>query len=110
MVSIGLKRGYSTALNALKGNLKMLERTIERRLVEKAKDAGGLAMKWVSPAFAGVPDRIVFLPGGRIIFIELKAPGKTLAPLQERVHKMLASLGADVRTIDSPEGVDGMFK
>ena len=103
-------RGNTLPCYPAKGNLKMLERTIERRLVEKAKDAGGLAMKWVSPAFAGVPDRIVFLPGGRIIFIELKAPGKTLAPLQERVHKMLASLGADVRTIDSPEGVDGVFE
>lgn len=88
----------------------MLERTIERRLVDKAKLAGGLAMKWVSPAFAGVPDRIVFLPGGRIIFVELKAPGKTLAPLQARVHKMLTDLGADVRTIDSTEGVDEVFK
>lgn len=88
----------------------MLERTIERRLVDKAKEAGGLAMKWTAPGFSGVPDRIVFLPGGKIIFVELKAPGKSLAPLQVRVHQMLAALGADVRTIDSTEGVDKVFK
>jgi Holliday junction resolvase len=88
----------------------MLERTIERRLVDKAKEAGGMAVKWTAPGFSGVPDRIVFMPGGRIIFIELKAPGKTLAPIQARVHKMLADLGVDVRVIDSTEGVDGVFK
>jgi len=88
----------------------MLERTIERRLVDKAKEAGGLAIKWAAPGFSGVPDRIVFLPEGRIIFVELKAPGKTLAPLQARVHEMLSKLGADVRTIDSIEGVDEVFE
>jgi len=88
----------------------MLEKKIEQRLVNQAKDAGGLAMKWVSPAFAGVPDRIVFLPGGRVIFVELKAPGKSPTPLQERIHKMLTDLGADVRVIDSNEGVDALFK
>jgi len=88
----------------------MLERTIERRLVNKTKEAGGLAIKWTAPGFSGVPDRIVFLPEGRIIFVELKAPGKPLAPLQERVHRLLAKLGADVRTIDSVEGVDEVFK
>jgi len=88
----------------------MLEKTIEQRLVQKVRDAGGMAMKWVSPAFAGVPDRIVFLPKGRIIFVELKAPGKKPTPLQERVHQMLSGLGADVRVISSNDGVDALFK
>lgn len=87
----------------------MLEAKIEKRLVDKAKAAGGAAMKWVSPANAGVPDRIVFLPGGRIVFVELKAPGKLPTPLQERIHQMLAGFGADVRVIDSFAGVDALF-
>ena len=86
-----------------------LEKRIEQRLVDRAKVAGGLAMKWVSPAFAGVPDRIVFLPKGRIIFVELKAPGQKPTALQNRVHRMLADLGADVRVVDSKEGVDALF-
>jgi hypothetical protein len=87
----------------------MLEKTIEQRLVAKAKEAGGLAIKWTSPAFAGVPDRIVFLPGGRIILVETKAPGQKATPLQIRVHEILRDLGVDVRVIDSMEQVDEIF-
>lgn len=87
----------------------MLERRIEQRLCDRAKEAGGLAIKWVSPAFSGVPDRIVFLPGGRIIFVELKRPGQKPTALQERIHQMLTELGADVRVVDSLEGVDEVF-
>lgn len=86
----------------------MLERRIEQRLCDRAKQAGGLAIKWVAPAFAGVPDRIVFLPGGRIIFVELKAPGEKPTALQERIHHMLLSLGADVRVVDSLEAADAV--
>jgi len=85
------------------------ERDIERRLVNQAKKMGGQALKWVSPGQAGVPDRIVLLPGGRVVFVELKAPGKKLAPLQERVIERLRGLGFDVRVIDSKEGVDALF-
>lgn len=87
----------------------MLERKVEARLVDRAKEAGGLAIKWTSPAFSGVPDRIVFLPGGRIIFVELKKPGERPSALQSRVHKMLTGLGADVRLVDSLEAVDLLF-
>lgn len=88
----------------------MLERKIENRLCEQAKRAGGLAIKWVAPAFSGVPDRIVFLPGGRVMFVELKAPGELPSPLQSRVHKMLTELGADVRVVDSMEAADALFR
>lgn len=87
----------------------MLERKVERRLVDRAKESGGLAIKWTSPAFSGVPDRIVFLPGGRIFFVELKAPGERPTPLQSRVHQILTDLGADVRVVDSMEAVDALF-
>lgn len=87
----------------------MLEKTIERYLVQKAREKGGLAIKWVAPAMAGVPDRIVFFPGGRIVFVELKAPGQKQTPIQVRVTKMLIDLGADVRVIDSKEAVNDLF-
>jgi hypothetical protein len=87
----------------------MLEKNIERHLVQKARDNGGLAIKWVAPAMAGVPDRIVFFPGGRIVFVELKAPGQRQTPIQIRVTKMLTDLGADVRVIDSKKAVDDLF-
>lgn len=86
----------------------MLERRIEQRLVERAKAAGGMAIKWTAPGLSGVPDRIVFLPGGRVIFVELKAPGRSPSPLQSRIHRMLTDLGADVRVVDSLEGADAV--
>lgn len=87
----------------------MLERRIEQRLIEQARKAGGVAIKWVAPAMSGVPDRIVFLPGGRVMFVELKAPGRRPTALQCRVHDVLTRLGADVRVLDSLEAVDALF-
>lgn len=84
----------------------MLERELERRLAKRVKEAGGLSAKWVSPGLAGVPDRIVLLPGGVVRFVELKRPGGRLTVLQGKVHAMLKALGADVRLVDSVEGIE----
>lgn len=54
----------------------MRESVIERKFTLEVKKRGGLAVKFVSPGFDGVPDRLVFFPGGRLAFVELKAPGK----------------------------------
>lgn len=87
----------------------MREKTIEQKLIKAVKSAGGIAPKMVSPGFDGVPDRLVLLPGGRIAFIELKAPGKTLRPLQVRRKRQLEALGFSVYCIDSPEQIGGIL-
>lgn len=87
----------------------MKEKEIESYLRNRTKAEGGKAYKWVSPGNTGVPDRIVLLPGGKIIFVELKAPGKKPTPIQLRVHEQLRHLGFDVRVIDSKSGVDAMM-
>lgn len=51
-----------------------LEKEIEKKLVNIVKKYGGLCLKWICPGWAGVPDRIVLLPGGKVIFVELKRP------------------------------------
>ena len=51
-----------------------LEKEIEAKLVDVVKRHGGMCLKWVCPGWAGVPDRIVLLPGGKVIFVELKRP------------------------------------
>ena len=51
-----------------------LEKDIERRLRKVVEDRGGLCLKWVCPGWSGVPDRIILLPGGRVIFAETKRP------------------------------------
>ena len=98
--------GFLSA-NALYPNA--LEKTVERYLVKRVKEAGGMAPKWVSPGMSGVPDRIVFLPGGRILFVEVKAPGKKLRPLQVYVRDQLEALGVDFRVVDSKEAVNALF-
>ena len=85
------------------------ERDIEQRLVKAVKAKGGLAPKFVSPGFDGVPDRIVLLPRGRIAFIELKAKGRKMRPLQVRRKRQLKSLGFSVYCIDSPEQIGGIL-
>jgi len=79
----------------------LLESVIEKRLKKEIELIGGKALKFISPGVSGVPDRIVLLPHGRIVFIELKAPGKKLRAMQEYRAKELRALGFDVRVIDS---------
>ena len=87
----------------------MREKTVEQKLVRAVRAAGGLAPKWVSPGLDGVPDRIVLLPGGRIAFAELKAPGKKPRPLQEVRIRHLRKLGFPVYVIDDPRQISIML-
>ena len=87
----------------------MSEKSTEQKLVKAVKAKGGLAPKFVSPGFDGVPDRIVLLPRGRIAFVELKAKGRKMRPLQVRRKRQLESLGFLVYCIDSPEQIGGIL-
>lgn len=87
----------------------MREKQIEQQLVATVRKRDGLCPKWVSPGFDGVPDRIILLPGGRIAFAELKAPGKKPRPLQERRIAQLRRLGFNVYVIDSIEMIGGVL-
>ena len=71
----------------------MREKQVETKLVTETKSMGGLALKFTSPGLDGVPDRLVLLPGGKMAFIEVKAPGKTMRPLQKRRKRQLEGLG-----------------
>ena len=82
------------------------ERDVERALITAVRKAGGLCLKWVSPGWDGVPDRICLFPGGRIKFVELKRLGAKPRPLQEKRMAQLRELGFAVEVIDSLEGVD----
>ncbi len=77
--------------------MTQLEKDIEKKLCLMVERHGGLCLKWVCPGWSGVPDRIVLLPGGRIMFIELKRPkGGKLSAMQKWWHKKLRILGFDV--------------
>lgn len=85
---------------------KTSEKQIEQRLVKKVREAGGLALKFVSPGFAGVPDRIVFMPDGRVWLVECKAPGEYPRTLQQKRFTMFERMGHVVAIVDSYESVD----
>lgn len=87
----------------------MREKMIEDKLKKEVKEKGGLCLKFVSPGFDGVPDRIILMPGGIMAFAELKAPGKNLRPLQERRKRQLESLGFLVFCIDDTECIGGVL-
>lgn len=88
----------------------MEESKIEKYLKKEIELLGGKALKFISPGTSGVPDRIVLLPQGKIIFVELKAPGKKPRPMQEYRIKELKALGFRVEIIDSIEKVNNFIK
>ena len=87
----------------------MREKTIEKKLVDATKARGGLAPKFTSPSFDGMPDRIVLMPGGRMAFVEVKAPGKVPRPLQETRHRMLRQLGFRVYVLNDSSQIGGIL-
>ena len=87
----------------------MNEKFIEQKLATAVKTKGGIAPKFVSPSFAGMPDRLILLPGGLMAFAELKAPGMKPRPLQVARHEMLRRLGFRVYVIDGIEQIGGML-
>jgi hypothetical protein len=87
----------------------MREKEIEKKLTLEAKKRGGLAVKFVSPGFDGMPDRIVLMPGGIIAFVEVKAPGKRPRPLQMARHKLLRALGFLVFVLDDESQIGGIL-
>ncbi len=79
----------------------MLEKEIEMQLMKAVKKMGGRAVKFMSPGFDGMPDRLVLLPGGKCGFVEVKAPGKKPRALQVVRHEMLRAWGFKVYVLDA---------
>lgn len=84
----------------------MLEKTIEKKFSTAVKKRGGIAVKFVSPSFAGMPDRLCLMPGGKIGFVEVKAPGEEPRKLQQSRHRLLRRLGFKVFVLDNEEQID----
>lgn len=86
------------------------EKQVELKLVTETRKRGGLAVKFVSPGYAGMPDRLVLLPNGKLAFVEVKAPGKKPRVLQVKRHERLRELGFRVFVLDTPEDVPGLLE
>lgn len=87
----------------------MREKTIEQKFREAVRNAGGLALKFTLPGWDGMPDRLALLPGGRMAFVEVKAPGKKPRPLQLARHRTLRQLGFRVYVLDDEKQIGGII-
>lgn len=83
----------------------MLESRIEAYLSDRVVEAGGMVAKLV-PVVAGLPDRLVILPGGVIRLVELKSPTGRLRPVQVAWHKKAAKRGVVVPVLSSHDDID----
>ena len=83
----------------------MREKVIERKLVRAVRRKGGLALKFVSPGFDGMPDRIL-LPEGKMAFVEVKAIGKKPRNLQVSRHRILRKRGFQVFILDDENQIE----
>ena len=82
----------------------MNERTIEHQLKKAIEASGGLCWKLVCPGTTGVPDRICLMIN-RVVFVELKAPGKQPRPIQVRRMNQLRQQGFTALVVDSIDGI-----
>ena len=87
-------------------NFGLREREVEAALVRAVRKRGGRALKFVSPGFDGVPDRIVLLMNGKFAFVELKRPGGKLRKLQEKRKSQLQELGFQVFCLDDKNEIE----
>lgn len=85
----------------------MLEKQVEQYLIKQVKSLGGLSLKLTS--LIGIPDRLVLLPSGRCMFVELKRPGEKPRKVQVLRMKQLRKLGFKTHVADSYESIDKLL-
>ncbi len=76
----------------------MIEASVERRFNELVRARGGYTFK-LAPTEAGIPDRLVLLPGGRIFLVELKTTTGRLSRIQGVWHAKAARVGTKVAVL-----------
>lgn len=86
------------------------EKLLEKKLGKAIGDLGGLCWKLFPLHITGLPDRLCLLPGGRVLFVELKTTDKKATSRQLYVHAQLRALGFQVAIIDTTDGINGIIK
>lgn len=84
------------------------EKTVESYLKDQVKRIGGLCLKFVSPGFSGVPDRLIIYKGV-VVFAEVKRPGSKPRKLQQVRIELLKSHGAPAFSVSSKEQVNALL-
>lgn len=82
------------------------EQILEQKLKRAVEKRGGLCLKFISPSYAGVPDRLILIAFGKVAFVEVKAPGKKPRPLQVARINKIRSLGFLVYVLDKESDIE----
>lgn len=86
------------------------EKSIERYLVEQAKQNGLPCLKYSNPNMVGYPDRLLVLPGGSVVWVELKSKGRKPTKIQQMRISELTGMGHLVKVIDNKADIDKLIK
>ena len=111
--SLACARGSQSLKNAaanIADHADVSEKSIERYLVEQAKINGLLCLKYSNPNMVGYPDRLLVLPGGGVIWVELKSKGRKPTKIQQIRMTELTGMGHSVRVIDNKPDIDELIK
>lgn len=84
------------------------ENAVESEIISQAAQYGFLCYKFVSPSRRGVPDREL-IGHGLTFFIEAKAPGENLRPLQVSIQGDMCAHGALIAVMDTKQQVQQFF-
>lgn len=90
--------------------LSQYEHELEDFAAARFAEAGHVCLKFVSPGFAGVPDRILLTSSGRVVFIEFKAPQQKPRRAQPAVIRMLRAMGHRVEVVDTQAQIAHLMK
>lgn len=83
-----------------------LEKDVESYLVRQVEKRGGRCMKYIPDVDNGMPDRLVLLPGGVLVWVETKNAGEKARKLQRLQHRRLRELGQRVEVLDTKAKID----
>lgn len=89
--------------------MSVREREVEAHLRTRVEQAGGRCEKFIPDYDSGMPDRVVMLPGGVLVWVETKKPeGGRLTKLQKFQHRRLRALGQRVEVVWTKEQADAL--
>jgi hypothetical protein len=89
--------------------IKESEKVLEKKIKDTVIGMGGLSIKLLSNYVRGLPDRLCLLPGGRVLFVEVKTTGEKPRPIQVLMHMTLRRLGFQVEVIDTSVRIKEVF-
>lgn len=86
------------------------EKYFEKRLRDELAKAGIPCLKYFNPHETGYPDRIVLLPGGHVVWVELKSTGMAPTRMQLYRHAELRRQGHSVDVVSTSEELEAFVE